>query len=147
MVTINLKLIGDVILFIVAVVAIVFIIQFFKKAGKLVDSVNEIVDKNTNHIDNAIEKLPGLVDEANKLVDNVNDIVNDPNLKMAISKANDTMTNVSMISEDVKDTVNYFGETAIDGADYFGEGIASVTDYATMIRDVVDIVRDVIAGR
>lgn len=147
MVTINLELIGDVILFIVIIIAIIALIGFLKKASKLVSSVNEIVDKNSIHIDNTIEKLPGLVDEANKLVDSANDIANDPNLKMAISKANDTMTNVSMISADVKDTVNYFGESAIDGADYFNEGFASVTDYATMIRDVVDIVRDVIAGR
>ncbi|MGO3018301.1 MAG: DUF948 domain-containing protein [Anaerococcus sp.] len=147
MITINLELIADAILFIVAVVAIIFLISFLKKASQLVKSINDIVDKNSNNIDNTIDKLPGLLDEANKLVDNVNDIVNDPNLKMAISKANDTMTNVNLISEDVKDTVNYFGETAIVGADSFGEGIASVTDYATMIRDVVDIVKDVIAGR
>ncbi|MDD7306494.1 MAG: DUF948 domain-containing protein [Peptoniphilaceae bacterium] len=147
MVTINLKLIADVILFIVAVIAIVFLIQVLVKVSKLLDTVNGIVNKNSSHIDKTIEKLPDLVDTANNLVVNVNDIVNDPNLKMAISKANDTITNVSMISEDVKDTVNYFGETAIDGADSFGEGIASVSDYATMIRDVVDIVRDVIAGR
>ena len=147
MITINLELIADAILFIVAVVAIIFLISFLKKASQLVKSINDIVDKNSNNIDNTIDKLPGLLDEANKLVDNVNDIVNDPNLKMAISKANDTMTNVNLISEDVKDTVNYFGETAIVGADSFGEGIASVTDYATTIRDVVDIVKDVIAGR
>lgn len=147
MITINLELIADAILFIVAVVAIIFLISFLKKASQLVKSINDIVDKNSNNIDNTIDKLPGLLDEANKLVDNVNDIVNDPNLKMAISKANDTMTNVNLISEDVKDTVNYFGESAIVGADSFGEGIASVTDYATMIRDVVDIVKDVIAGR
>src|SRR5699024_10247815 len=147
MITINLELIADAILFIVAVVAIIFLISFLKKASQLVKSINDIVDKNSNNIDNTIDKLPGLLDEANKLVDNVNDIVNDPNLKMAISKANDTMTNVNLISEDVKDTVNYFGETAIVGADSFGEGIASVTDYATTIRDVVDIVIDVIAGR
>lgn len=147
MITINLELIAYTILFIVALVAIVFLIGFLSKASKLVKSINDILENNSKNIDSTVEKIPNLLDQANNLVDSVNGIVNDPNLKIAISKANDTLTNVNLISEDIKDTVNYFGETAIEGADSFGQGIASVKDYTTMIKDVVDIVKDVVSGK
>lgn len=146
-ITIDLQLIANAILVVLGIIAIIFLILFLKNASDLLKSVKKVVDKNSNYLDDAIEKIPGLVNEANRLVGNINDIASDPNLKMAISKANDTITNVSIISEDVRDTVNYFGETAIDSADTFGEGISSITDYASMIKDVVDIVRSVIAGR
>ena len=66
---------------------------------------------------------------------------------MAISNANLAISNVSDITVDVKDTVNYFGESVVDTTDTFGEGIASINDYASLIMDVFDIVKSVISGR
>ena len=147
MVTINLRLIGDIILVLVGIIAIVFLAMFLKKASGLVQSIQKIVDKNEDNLDNVINKLPNLVDQANILVENVNGLVSDPNLKMAISNANLAISNVSDITVDIKDTVNYFGESVIDTTDTFGEGIASINDYASLIMDVFDIVRSVISGR
>ena len=147
MVTINLRLIGDIILVLVGIIAIVFLAMFLKKASGLVQYIQKIVDKNEDNLDNVINKLPNLVDQANILVENVNGLVSDPNLKMAISNANLAISNVSDITVDIKDTVNYFGESVIDTTDTFGEGIASINDYASLIMDVFDIVRSVISGR
>lgn len=147
MVTINIRLIADIILLLVGIIAIIFLALFLKNAIGLVKSIQKIVDKNEDNLDNVINKLPALVDQANILVDNVNGLVSDPNLKMAISNANLAISNVSDITVDVKDTVNYFGESVVDTTDTFGEGIASINDYASLIMDVADIVRNVIAGR
>lgn len=147
MVTINLSALGNAILVILGIIALVFLVIVLKNLSKLIKSANEVLEDNRNSIDITIEKIPGIVDDAERLVGNVNELVADPNIKMAISKANDTLTNVSMISEDVKDTVNYFGETAIDTADTFSEGVTSVSDYALMVKDVIDILRNVIGNK
>lgn len=147
MVTINLRLIADIILLVVGIIAIVFLALFFKNATGLVKSIQKVVDKNEDNLDNVINKLPELIDQANILVDNVNGLVSDPNLKMAISNANLAISNVSDITVDIKDTVNYLGESVVDTTDTFGEGMASINDYASLIMDVFDIVRNVIAGR
>ena len=51
MVTINLRLIGDIILVLVGVIAIVFLAMFLKKASGLVQSIQKIVDKNEDNLD------------------------------------------------------------------------------------------------
>lgn len=109
--------------------------------------VQGVLDKNSDNLDQVIDKLPNIADQANTLVSNVNTIVADPNLKMAIAKANDTMTNVNSITDDIRDTVNYVGVTAVDSVDTLGAGVASITDYSTLIMDVIDIARNVISGR
>ena len=147
MVTINFNLLGNIILTRVGIVALVFLIKTLASVNKLVGSVQEVLDKNADNLDDVIEKLPGVVDQANSLVANVNTVVQDPNLRMAIAKANDTMTNVNSITDDIRDTVNYVGETAVDSIDTVGAGIASVGDYSSLIMDVIDIVRNVISGR
>ena len=114
--------------------------------NKLLGSAQKVLDKNSNNIDQVIEKLPDLTNQAHDLVNNVNGIVTDPNLKMAIAKVNETMTSVNSITDDIKDTVNYVGITAVDSVDTFGAGVASITDYSSLIMDVIDIVRNVIAG-
>lgn len=106
-----------------------------------------MLDKNSNNLDQVITKLPELAEQANTLVANVNSIAADPNLKMAIAKANDTMTNVNSITDDIRDTVNYVGVTAVDSVDTLGAGVASITDYSTLIMDVIDIARSVMSGR
>ena len=57
MVTINLRLIGDIILVLVGIIAIVFLAMFLKKASGLVQSIQKIVDKNEDNLDNVINKL------------------------------------------------------------------------------------------
>ena len=147
MLTINFNLLGNIILTIVGIVALVYLILTLKSANELVKKIHGVLDKNEDNIDQVIDKLPGVVDQANMLVNNVNTVVQDPNLRMAIAKANDTMTNVSSITDDIRDTVNYVGETAIDSIDTVGAGIASVGDYSSLVIDVVDIVKNVISGR
>ena len=147
MVTINFNLLGNIILTIVGIVALIYLILTLKSANELVKKVHEVLDKNEDNIDQVVDKLPGVVDQANLLVNNVNTVVQDPNLRMAIAKANDTMTNVNSITDAIRDTVNYVGETAIDSIDTVGAGIASVGDYSSLVMDVVDIVRNVISGR
>ena len=144
---IDFNFLGNFILTLVGIIALVFLILALKNISSLVKSVQEILDKNADNVDDIIEKLPGVVDQANMLVSNVNTVVQDPNLRMAIAKANDTMTNVNSITDDIRDTVNYVGETAIDSIDTVGAGIASVGDYSSLIIDVVDIVKGVISGR
>lgn len=147
MVTINFNLLGNIILTIVGIVALVYLIKTLSSVNKFVGSVQEVFDKNKNNVDDVIEKLPEVVDQASSLVANVNTVVQDPNLRMAIAKANDTMTNVNSITDDIRDTVNYVGETAVDSIDTVGAGIASVGDYSSLIKDVIDIVRSVMSGR
>lgn len=147
MVTINFNLLGNIILTIIGIIALIYLIMTLKSANELVKKVHGVLDKNEDNIDQVIDKLPGVVDQANMLVNNVNTVVQDPNLRMAIAKANDTMTNVNSITDDIRDTVNYVGETAIDSIDTVGAGIASVGDYSSLVIDVVDIVRNVISGR
>lgn len=144
---IDFNFLGNFILTLVGIIALVFLILALKNINSLVKSVQEILDKNADNVDDIIEKLPGVVDQANMLVSNVNTVVQDPNLRMAIAKANDTMTNVNSITDDIRDTVNYVGETAIDSIDTVGAGIASVGDYSSLIIDVVDIAKSVISGR
>ncbi len=145
-VTIDFDLLGNIILTILAILALVFLVLVLVKVNKLLKSVQEVLNKNSSNIDNVITKLPHLTDEATGLVENVNSVVTDPNLKMAIAKVNDTMTSVNSIADDVKDTVNYVGITAVDSVDTFGAGVASITDYSSLIMDVIDIVKNVIAG-
>ena len=145
-VTIDFDLLGNIILTILAILALVFFLLLLVKVNKLLGSVQEVLNKNSSNIDNVITKLPHLTDEATGLVENVNSVVTDPNLKMAIAKVNDTMTSVNSIADDVKDTVNYVGITAVDSVDTFGAGVASITDYSSLIMDVIDIVKNVIAG-
>ncbi|MDO4594857.1 MAG: hypothetical protein Q4B52_05705 [Tissierellia bacterium] len=147
LVTINLSAIGNAILTILGILALIFLIVVLKNVASLLKTISNVVDKNRDSIDTTIEKLPVIVDNADRLVGNINTIVADPNIKMAVAKANDTLTNVSRISEDVKDTVNYFGETAIDTADTLDGGVSSITDYVYMVKDVVDILRNVIASK
>ena len=147
MITINFNLLANVILTIVGIVALVYLILTLSSVNKLVKSFQGVLDKNEDNLDQVIDRLPDVVDQANMLVNNVNTIVQDPNLRMAIAKANDTMTNVNSITGDIRDTVNYVGETAIDTVDSVGAGIASVGDYSSLIMDVVDIVRNVISAR
>lgn len=144
-ITIDFDLLGNIIITILAILALVFLVLVLVKVNKLLGSAQEVLDKNSNNIDQVIKKLPHLTDEASSLV-NVNGIVTDPNLKMAIAKVNDTMTSVNSIADDVKDTVNYVGITAVDSVDTFGAGVASITDYSSLIIDVIDIVKNVIAG-
>lgn len=145
-VTIDFNLLGNIILTILAILALLFLVMVLVKVNKFLGSAQEILDKNSKNIDQVIEKLPHLTSEASNLVDNVNGLVTDPNLKMAIAKVNDTMTSVNSIADDVKDTVNYVGITAVDSVDTFGAGVASITDYSSLIIDVIDIVKNVIAG-
>ena len=51
MVTINLRLIGDIILLLVGIIAIIFLALFLKKASGLVESIQKIVDKNESNLD------------------------------------------------------------------------------------------------
>ena len=141
-VTIDFNLLGNIILTILAILALIFLVLVLVKVNKLLGSVQEVLNKNSSNIDNVITKLPHLTDEATGLVENVNSVVTDPNLKMAIAKVNDTMTSVNSIADDVKDTVNYVGITAVDSVDTFGAGVASITDYSSLIMDVIDIVKD-----
>ncbi|SRR5699024_4704288 len=145
-VTIDFDLLGNIIMTVLAILALVFLVLVLVKVNKLLGSVQGILDKNSSNIDNVITKLPHLTNEASSLVENVNNVVTDPNLKMAIAKVNDTMTSVNSIADDVKDTVNYVGITAVDSVDTFGAGVASITDYSSLIIDVIDIVKNVIAG-
>ena len=147
MVTINFNLLGNIILTIIGIIALIYLIMTLKSANELVKKVHGVLDKNEDNIHQVIAKLPGVVDQANMLVNNVTTVVQDPNLRMAIAKANDTMTNINSITDDIRDTVNYVGETAIDSIDTVGAGIASVGDYSSLVMDVVDIVRNVISGR
>lgn len=140
-VTIDFNLLGNIILTILAILALIFLVLVLVKVNKLLGSVQEVLNKNSSNIDNVITKLPHLTDEATGLVENVNSVVTDPNLKMAIAKVNDTMTSVNSIADDVKDTVNYVGITAVDSVDTFGAGVASITDYSSLIMDVIDIVK------
>ncbi|MBP2014968.1 hypothetical protein [Anaerococcus degeneri] len=145
-ITIDFNLLGNIIISILAILALIFLVLVLVKVNKLLGSVQEVLNKNSSNIDNVITKLPHLTNEATSLVENVNSVVTDPNLKMAIAKVNDTMTSVNSIADDVKDTVNYVGITAVDSVDTFGAGVASITDYSSLIIDVIDIVKNVIAG-
>lgn len=145
-ITIDFNLLGNIIMSVLAILALIFLVLVLVKVNKLLGSVQEILNKNSSNIDNVITKLPHLTNEATSLVENVNGVVTDPNLKMAIAKVNDTMTSVNSIADDVKDTVNYVGITAVDSVDTFGAGVASITDYSSLIIDVIDIVKNVIAG-
>ena len=147
MVTINFNLLGNVILTILGIVALVFLILLLKNVNSLIQKIQGVLDKNSTNLDQVINKLPELADQANTLVANVNTLASDPNLKMAIAKANDTMTNVNSITDDIRDTVNYVGVTAVDSVDTLGAGVASITDHSTLIMDVIDIARNVISGR
>ncbi|MEQ0487541.1 hypothetical protein ABLW17_00540 [Anaerococcus murdochii] len=145
-ITIDFNLLGNIIMSVLAILALIFLVLVLVKVNKLLGSVQEVLNKNSSNIDNVITKLPHLTNEATSLVENVNSVVTDPNLKMAIAKVNDTMTSVNSIADDVKDTVNYVGITAVDSVDTFGAGVASITDYSSLIIDVIDIVKNVIAG-
>lgn len=145
-ITIDFNLLGNIIMSVLAILALIFLVLVLVKVNKLLGSVQEVLNKNSSNIDNVITKLPHLTNEATRLVENVNSVVTDPNLKMAIAKVNDTMTSVNSIADDVKDTVNYVGITAVDSVDTFGAGVASITDYSSLIIDVIDIVKNVIAG-
>ncbi|MBZ2387352.1 hypothetical protein K8P03_08665 [Anaerococcus murdochii] len=145
-ITIDFNLLGNIIMSVLAILALIFLVLVLVKVNKLLGSVQEVLNKNSSNIDNVITKLPHLTNEATNLVENVNSVVTDPNLKMAIAKVNDTMTSVNSIADDVKDTVNYVGITAVDSVDTFGAGVASITDYSSLIIDVIDIVKNVIAG-
>lgn len=145
-ITIDFNLLGNIIMSVLAILALIFLVLVLVKVNKLLGSVQEVLNKNSSNIDNVITKLPHLTNEATNLVENVNSVVTDPNLKMAIAKVNDTLTSVNSIADDVKDTVNYVGITAVDSVDTFGAGVASITDYSSLIIDVIDIVKNVIAG-
>lgn len=145
-ITIDFNLLGNIIMSVLAILALIFLVLVLVKVNKLLGSVQEVLNKNSSNIDNVITKLPHLTNEATSLVENVNSVVTDPNLKMAVAKVNDTMTSVNSIADDVKDTVNYVGITAVDSVDTFGAGVASITDYSSLIIDVIDIVKNVIAG-
>ena len=145
-ITIDFNLLGNIIMSVLAILALIFLVLVLVKVNKLLGSVQEVLNKNSSNIDNVITKLPHLTNEATSLVENINSVVTDPNLKMAIAKVNDTMTSVNSIADDVKDTVNYVGITAVDSVDTFGAGVASITDYSSLIMDVIDIVKNVIAG-
>lgn len=145
-ITIDFNLLGNIIMSVLAILALIFLVLVLVKVNKLLGSVQEVLNKNSSNIDNVITKLPHLTNEATNLVENVNSVVTDPNLKMAIAKVNDTMTSVNSIADDVKDTVNYVGITAVDSVDTFGAGVASITDYSSLIIDVIDIIKNVIAG-
>ena len=145
-ITIDFNLLGNIIMSVLAILALIFLVLVLVKVNKLLGSVQEVLNKNSSNIDNVITKLPHLTNEATSLVENVNSVVTDPNLKMVIAKVNDTMTSVNSIADDVKDTVNYVGITAVDSVDTFGAGVVSITDYSSLIIDVIDIVKNVIAG-
>ncbi|MDO5047428.1 MAG: hypothetical protein Q4D88_02625 [Anaerococcus sp.] len=147
MITINFSLLGSVVLTILGIIALVFLILFLKNLNSLIQKIQGLLEKNEDNLDQVIDKLPQIADQADILVGNINSIVADPNLKMAIAKANDTMTNVNSITDDIRDTVNYVGVTAVDSIDTLGAGVASVTDYSTLIMDVIDIARNVISGK
>lgn len=143
----GLKFFGDIILVILGILALVFIAMFFKNANNLVKSAKSIVDKNSSSIEDTMDKLPGLLEDARNLVDKAEGIVSDPNLKETIAKANDTMTNVKLMTDDLKDTVNYLGEGVVDTTDAFADGIGSIKDYASMITDAIDIARSIFHGK
>ena len=145
-ITIDFNLLGNIIISVLAILALIFLVLVLVKANKLLGSIQDVLNNNSSNIDSVIDKLPELTNGASNLVSNVNSIVTDPNLKMAIAKVNDTMTSVNSIADDVKDTVNYVGITAVDSVDTFGAGVASITDYSSLIMDVIDIVKNVIAG-
>lgn len=145
-ITIDFNLLGNIIISVLAILALIFLVLVLVKANKLLGSIQDVLNNNSSNIDSVIAKLPELTNGASNLVSNANSIVTDPNLKMAIAKVNDTMTSVNSIADDVKDTVNYVGITAVDSVDTFGAGVASITDYSSLIMDVIDIVKNVIAG-
>lgn len=145
-ITIDFNLLSNIIISVLAILALIFLVLVLVKFNKLLNCLQEVLNKNSSNIDSIITKLPHLTNEASDLVTNLNSVVTDPNLKMAIAKVNDTMTSVNSIADDIKDTVNYVGITAVDSVDTFGAGVASITDYSSLIMDVIDIVKNVIAG-
>ncbi|MCI5839637.1 MAG: hypothetical protein SOZ89_06315 [Peptoniphilaceae bacterium] len=143
MITINVELIGQTIITILSIVALVVLILLLKNISKFVSKLNKLIDENHTKVNDVVSKAPSIAEDAKRLISNVNDVVADPNVKLAISKVNDTMDNVSSISSDVKDTVDYFGKTAVDTADTLESGMNSIVDYAYMAKDVVEIIKDV----
>ena len=60
-VTIDFNLLGNIIITILAILALVFLVLVLVKVNKLLGSAQKVLDKNSNNIDQVIEKLPDLL--------------------------------------------------------------------------------------
>lgn len=138
---------------IAGIVCLVLLAKVLLSVSKTLKTMNTIVNDNQAHIDQTIQSLPGLmtkvdtsIDEANTALKEVNHllITSEPALLKTIDGVGDTVTNVSKLSTNVNDTVEYLAMSAVDTADSVSSKVSSAGSTFSYVKEVVDIIRNFI---
>ena len=97
MVTIDLDLTLRVILYLVAIVCLLFCIYFFVKLIKMFGRINTILEKSEESLISSAEKLPDLIENTDKAIVNANEILEKTDEILADKKEDTCCITNSMI--------------------------------------------------
>ena len=134
------------VLIIVAIVALIFLIKVLSKASKAVEAISEVLEKNKEELDATLKTVPAVAGKADEARGQVTNILesSSPDIVDSISGARDTIINVSRLSTDAADTVEYLATTAIDTADSLSSGVSKTNSTLGYVREIAKIARDVV---
>ena len=135
-----------VILCIVAIVALVALIMVLFKLAKALGAVSEVLDQNKQELDSTLKNLPGITASLNSSMTEVNHLLvtSGPEISETLSEVRKTMTNVSKLSADATDTVEYVASSAIDTVESVTNGLATSASSLSYVREIVDVLRSII---
>ena len=150
MVTIDLDLTLRVILYLVAIVCLLFCIYFFVKLIKMFGRINTILEKSEESLISSAEKLPDLIENTDKAIVNANEILEKTDEILAdkkeditesIENVNLTFENVKDITEDINVSTRFVAEQVVDTTMDIRENVDIMIDKVDMIMNIIETIR------
>ena len=150
MVTIDLDLTLRVILYLVAIVCLLFCIYFFVKLIKMFGRINTILEKSEESLISSAEKLPDLIENTDKAIVNANEILEKTDEILAnkkeditesIENVNLTLENVKDITEDINVSTRFVAEQVVDTTMDIRKNVDIMIDKVDMIMNIIETIR------
>lgn len=143
MVTIDLDLTLRVILYLVAIVCLLFCIYFFVKLIKMFGRINTILEKSEESLISSAEKLPDLIENTDKAIINANEILEKTDEILADKKEDitESIENVKDITEDINVSTRFVAEQVVDTTMDIRENVDIMIDKVDMIMNIIETIR------
>jgi predicted PurR-regulated permease PerM len=131
---------------VLVILALVFLVIVLKKLGQLVTKISALLDDNKNEIDIVLKNAPEITLKVKSIVSHADDwiVQAGPDVREVARHSSTVAKNVSDMSKDLSDTVNFISENAVDTVSAVRNSVYTTTDYIDFIIQVIDIVKKVI---
>lgn len=131
---------------IAGIVALVFLILVLSKLSRTASALAQLFEQNQKSLDQTLEALPGVAKQGQEALTKVNDLLeqSSPNLVDSVGEVKKTLGNMTRLTSDVSDTVEYVAASAVDTVDSVTQGLSSSAASLGYIKEVIDILRGVL---